>query len=79
MRVKRLTKKLGRRYTEIARENSEEEIKINFINLSESVGRGVIAGEDLNLGERKNNLKRKERKNKSSRYGKKLKRKKEPS
>ena len=35
-----------------------EEIKINFSNLSKSVGRGVKAGGNLNLGKRKNSRKR---------------------
>ena len=41
------------------KEEDEKELKLNFIQLSESVGRGVTAGANLNLGERKNNLKKK--------------------
>ena len=41
-------------------EENEREHKVNCINIffPESVGRGVTAGEDLNLGERRNSRKR---------------------
>ena len=42
------------------KEEDEKELKLNFISLLELVGREVTAGANLNLGERKNNPKRKE-------------------
>ena len=66
MRVKRLTEKLGRRYTEIARENSEEanekEIKITSLTFQNQWGEELQREKNLNLRESKNNLKRKRKK-----------------
>ena len=44
------------------KEEDKKELKLNFIQLPESVWRGVTLGANLNLGERKNNLKRKGKK-----------------
>ena len=59
------------------KEEDEKELKLNFIQLPESVGRGVTAGENLNLGERKNNLKRKRKKESRGEANKRKKKKRE--
>ena len=62
----KLTEKLGRRYTEIAGENSEEanekEIKITSLTFQNQWGEELQREKNLNLGENKNNVKRKRKK-----------------